>query len=80
MRVKEELSEPYDEIKKAFFSVLNRSTPFRAGWQLLMVKMRLYDKITKDIDKIIDTLFKLVKIFGRYSRLQLINSATERKI
>ncbi len=67
MRVKEELSEPYDEIKKAFFSVLNRSTPFRAVWQLLMEKMRLYDKITKDIDKIIYTLFKLVKIFGRYS-------------
>jgi len=81
MKVKEDLPEPYDEIKKAFFAVFNRSTLYRAVWQLLMAEMRFYGKISEDVDKIIDhfyTLFPNLFTYLEDTRLQPTNNATER--
>jgi len=81
MKVKEELPAPYDEIKKALFAVFNRSTHYRAVWQLLMAEMKFYGKISEDVDKIIDHFYTLFPNLFRYkedTRLQPTNNATER--
>jgi transposase-like protein len=81
MKVTEDLPEPYDEIKKALFAVFNRSTLYRAVWQLLMAEMRFYNKISEDVDNIIDHFYILFPNLFRYfedTRLQPTNNATER--
>ena len=81
MKVKEDLPEPYDEIKKALFAVFNRSTLYRAVWQLLIAEIRLYGKISEDVDKIIDHFYKLFPNLFRCkedTRLKPTNNATER--
>ena len=81
MKVKEELPEPYHEIKKALFAVFNRSTLYRSIWQLLMAEIRFYGKISEDVDKIIDQFYTLFPNLFRYkedTRLQPTNNATER--
>ena len=67
MKVKEELPEPYFEINKAFFfSVFNRCTLFRAMWQLLMVKIRFYSKISECVDKITEYFYTLFSNLFKY--------------
>lgn len=81
MKVKEDLPEPYDEIKKALFAVFNRSTLYRAIWQLLMAEIKFYGKISEDVDKIIDHFYTLFPNLFRCkedTRLQPTNNATER--
>ncbi len=81
MKVKEELPEPYNEIKKALFAVFNRSTQYRAVWQLLIAEMKLYGKVSEKVDKIIDQFYALFPNLFRYfedTRLQPTNNATER--
>ncbi|TES95116.1 MAG: DDE domain-containing protein, partial [Promethearchaeota archaeon] len=81
MKVKEELPEPYDEIKKVLFAVFNRSTLYRAVWQLLMAEVKLYGKGSEKVDKIIDQFYTLFPNLFRYledTRLQPTNNATER--
>ena len=81
MKVKEDLPEPYDEIKKVLFAVFNRSTLYRAVWQLLMAEIKFYGKFSEDVDKIIDHFYTLFPNLFRYledTRLQPTNNATER--
>lgn len=81
MKVKEDLPQPYDEVKKALFAVFNRSTLYRAVWQLLMAEMKLYGKISEKVDKIIDQFYILFPNLFRYkedTRLQPTNNASER--
>ena len=81
MKVKEELPEPYNEIKKELFAVFNRSTLYRSVWQLLMAEIRFYGKVSEDVDKIIDHLYTLFPNLFKYkedTRLHPTNNATER--
>ena len=81
MKVKEDLPEPYDEIKKSLFAVFNRSTLYRAVWQLLMAEIKFYGKVSEDVDTIIDHFYTLFPNLFRYkedTRLKPTNNATER--
>lgn len=81
MKVKEDLPKPYDKIKQALFAVFNRSTLYRAIWQLLMAEIKFYGKISEDVDKIIDHFYTLFPNLFKYkedTRLQPTNNATER--
>ena len=81
MKVKEDLPTPYDEIKQALFAVFNRSTLYRAVWQLLMAEIRFYGKISEDVDKMIDHFYTLFPNLFKYkedTQLQPTNNATER--
>ncbi len=74
-------SRTLDEIKKVLFAVFNRSTLYRAEWQILLAEMKLYKKVSEDVDKIIDhfhTLYPLLFIYLEDARLQPVNNAIER--
>ena len=80
-KLKEDLPEPYNEIKKALFAVFNRSTLLRAEVQLVRAEVRFYGKISKDVDDIIDHLYALFPNLFKYledTRLKPTNNATER--
>jgi hypothetical protein len=81
MKVTEDLPELYDEVKKALFAVFNRSTHYRAIWQLTIAEMKLYGKISGKVDKIIDQFYTLFPNLFRCkedTRLKHTNNASER--